>query len=346
MSIQTLNLNGSELEEINILLDQAIANYSYAEQPELIDDASVIAQALPLRIRQFLYEFKLRETAPACLIKGYPINDRSLGVTPEHWAGHPDAERTKREQILFVLCSALLGEIFGWLTQQNSYLIHDVFPIRGYEQDQIGSGSEALLLWHTEDAYHPARGDYLGLMCLRNPSQSVTTIGSVDSLAKLTSEQLDILSQPRFIIRPDDAHQATNNYQSETSLNTNIESAYDQIKSATIRHDNAMPLLYGELSAPYLCVDPAYMTAIDREAEQTLQALIDVIDAELIDVVLQPGDICFVDNFLAVHGRKPFKANYDGRDRWLKRINITRDLRKSRAYRSHPQSRIIDKVPS
>jgi alpha-ketoglutarate-dependent taurine dioxygenase len=65
-----------------------------------------------------------------------------------------------------------------------------------------------------------------------------------------------------------------------------------------------------------------------------------------MDVILQPGDIYFIDNFRAVHGRKPFKANYDGNDRWLKRINITRDLRKSRTYRSNPTSRIIDKVPS
>jgi Fe(II)/alpha-ketoglutarate-dependent arginine beta-hydroxylase len=346
MSIQTLNLTQTELEQIDILLDQVTANYSHAEQPELIDTAAVLAQSLPLRLCQFLYEFKLRETAPACLIKGYPVNDNTIGVTPKHWAGHEDANRTKREQILFVLCSALLGEIFGWVTQQNAYLIHDVFPIPGYEQDQIGSGSEALLLWHTEDAYHPARGDYLGLMCLRNYAQAVTTIGSVDSLKKLSQQQLDILFQPRFIIRPDNAHHANNNYQTETHLDANLENAYNQIKQKIISQDNAVPLLYGEPSAPYLCVDPAYMVATDEEAKEILQALINAINIEIMDVILQPGDICFVDNFRAVHGRKPFKANYDGYDRWLKRINITRDLRKSRIYRSNPTSRIIDKVPS
>ncbi|MEH2408071.1 guanitoxin biosynthesis L-enduracididine beta-hydroxylase GntD [Nostoc sp.] len=346
MSIQTLNVTKAELEEIDLLLDQVTANYSHAEQSELIDASSVLAQGMPLRIRQFLHEFKLQETAPACLIKGYTVNDSTIGATPEHWAGHKDANRTKREQIMFVLCSSLLGEIFSWLTQQNAYLIHDVFPIKGYEQDQIGSGSEALLLWHTEDAYHPARGDYLGLMCLRNPCNSVTTIGSVDSLKKLTQGQLDILFQARFIIRPDNAHQADNNYHKETALDAKIENAYNQIKHKIISQENAMPLLYGEPSAPYLCVDPAYMEAIDEEAKQALQALINAIDAELMDVILQPGDICFVDNFRAVHGRKPFKANYDGHDRWLKRINITRDLRKSRTYRSNPTSRIIDKVAS
>ena len=106
MSIQTLNLTEAELEEIDILLDQVTANYSHAEQPELIDTAAVLAQSLPLRLRQFLHEFKLRETAPSCLIKGYPVNDNTIGTTPKHWAGHEDANRTKREQIVFVLCSA------------------------------------------------------------------------------------------------------------------------------------------------------------------------------------------------------------------------------------------------
>lgn len=344
MSIQTLNLTKSELEEIDILLNQVTANYSHAEQPELIDASGILAQGLPLRIRQFLHEFKLHETAPACVIKGYLVDDRSIGDTPEHWANHPDAKRTKREQILFLLCSSLLGEIFGWLTQQNAYLIHDVFPIKGYEQDQIGSGSEALLLWHTEDAYHPARGDYLGLMCLRNPCDGITTIGSVDSLKKLTQKQLDILFQPRFIIRPDNAHHANNNYDQETDFDVKVEEAYNQIKNKIVSQNNTIPLLYGEPSSPYLCVDPAYMEAIDQEAEKTLQVLIDAIDAELMEVILQSGDICFIDNFRAVHGRKPFTANYDGHDRWLKRINITRDLRKSRTYRSNPTSRIIDKV--
>lgn len=59
----------------------------------------------------------------------------------------------------------------------------------------------------------------------------------------------------------------------------------------------------------------------------------------IANALLSPGDE--IDNFRAVHGRKPFKARYDGKDRWLKRINIARDLRKSRPVRSAAESRII-----
>ena len=37
---------------------------------------------------------------------------------------------------------------------------------------------------------------------------------------------------------------------------------------------------------------------------------------------LAPGEILLVDNDVAVHGRVPFRARYDGTDRWLKRVNI------------------------
>jgi alpha-ketoglutarate-dependent taurine dioxygenase len=57
--------------------------------------------------------------------------------------------------------------------------------------------------------------------------------------------------------------------------------------------------------------------------------------------VLEPGDFCFIDNFQAVHGRKPFKARFDGTDRWLRRINVVRDLRKSRDSRLSAAGRVL-----
>lgn len=91
------------------------------------------------------------------------------------------------------------------------------------------------------------------------------------------------------------------------------------------------------------CIDPFFMDRLedDAAAQQALDTLIKTINANLSAVTLQSGDCCFIDNYRAVHGRKSFKAWYDGTDRWLKRINITRDLRKSRGARQTSESRII-----
>jgi alpha-ketoglutarate-dependent taurine dioxygenase len=66
-----------------------------------------------------------------------------------------------------------------------------------------------------------------------------------------------------------------------------------------------------------------------------------VIEERLFDLVLEAGQVIFIDNFKAVHGRRPFKAHYDGTDRWLKRVNLTRDLRKSRELRETADSRVV-----
>jgi alpha-ketoglutarate-dependent taurine dioxygenase len=79
----------------------------------------------------------------------------------------------------------------------------------------------------------------------------------------------------------------------------------------------------------------------DPEAHEAFHILCDALERQLREIVLSPGMVLFIDNYRAVHGRKPFRARYDGTDRWLKRINITRDLRKSRAYRMASDSRVI-----
>ncbi len=79
----------------------------------------------------------------------------------------------------------------------------------------------------------------------------------------------------------------------------------------------------------------------DPRAQRAFAALVPALDARLVDIVLEPGDICFIDNRRAVHGRRAFKARYDGGDRWFKRMNVTRDLRRSRAARSGATSQVI-----
>jgi alpha-ketoglutarate-dependent taurine dioxygenase len=74
---------------------------------------------------------------------------------------------------------------------------------------------------------------------------------------------------------------------------------------------------------------------------RSFEGLCDQIEANMQDIQLRPGDIAFIDNYRAVHGRKSFRARYDGTDRWLKRLNITRNLRGSRAWRPTADNRII-----
>jgi Fe(II)/alpha-ketoglutarate-dependent arginine beta-hydroxylase len=212
-------------------------------------------------------------------------------------------------------------------------LIHDVFPIEGHENGPLGSSSESPLTWHTEDAFHPLRADFISFACLRNPSATATTIGYVDSL-DLPDEAKAVLFQQRFSIRPDESHLAKNNSGRDSAKFANINKMWTD--------PDPVAVLFGDPDQPYVRADPYFMTVRteDQEARWALEQLIGQMDKQMFDLQLESGDFCFLDNFRVVHGRKPFRARYDGTDRWLKRLNISCDLRKSRAARP-PGSRAI-----
>jgi Fe(II)/alpha-ketoglutarate-dependent arginine beta-hydroxylase len=222
--------------------------------------------------------------------------------------------------------------------------MHDVLPIKEHEMEQIGTGSMQEITWHNEDAFHPYRGDYVGLMCLRNPNHVATTFASLDSL-DLDPRVIEVLFEPRFTIRPDYSHSKENARKPDCASNdeaVKVEAAFRNIQRMAFKREK-ISVLFGDKKTAYIRIDPFFMDSLDddAEAQSALNALIAFVDERLRDIVLEPGDFCFLDNYRAVHGRRSFKPKYNGSDRWLKRINVTRDLRKSRDARLETWSRTI-----
>ena len=338
-------LTGDEVDSIRRLLGEIRSRFDSPEDPQFLREADVWSHELPRRVRAELRDFRLSEPKGALLVvSGYPIDQEKIGRTPKHWREKDPANDTLEEEMLLVLLGSLLGDVIAWSTQQDGRVVHDIFPIQGHEHEQLGSGSEELLTWHTEDAFHPYRGDYLGLMCLRNPDRVPTTFASLERV-QLTPEQVRLLSEPHFTIRPDESHLAKNRGKQngrspeEEAL---LQRAYARIEQMW-NSPEKIAVFSGGMDSPYLRLDPYFMDPVQEnaEAQAALDELIRQVDTVIEDQVLGPGDFIFVDNWKAVHGRKPFRARYDGTDRWLKRVNISRDLRKSREVRLTPDSRVI-----
>lgn len=339
-------LESGEVEEVRALLAALAARYGSSEAPEFLDEADVIAHDLPRRVRQTLRRFRLHEPDEAILVvAGYPIDQRKIGPTPAHWKHHYPENDIVQEDMLLVLLGSLLGEPIGWSTQQDGRVVHDILPIKGHEKEQLGSGSEELLTWHVEDAFHPYRGDYLGMMCLRNPDAVPTTFAPI-SKVRLTPDQIAVLASPYFTIRPDESHLPKNRGNGDGNGSAGDDAAVRERAYAKIEQmwkaPEKIPVLFGDPRSPYVRLDPYFMDPVDDpRAQAALDDFTRKIDDVLEDQVLQPGDFCFIDNFQAVHGRKPFKARFDGTDRWLRRINVVRDLRKSRDSRLSAASRVL-----
>ena len=337
-------LQQSDLSAIQAIVENLSGRFPSVDDPEFLDTVTLYAQELPRPLRKLLNDFRLAdEKSDYALISGFPVDDSKIGPTPPHWDNRPPVSPTLEAEIYLMMLADLLGDPFAWSTQQGGYICHDLLPVKGLEMEQTGSSSECILDFHTEDAFHPLRGDYVALMCLRNPGNTATTVGTLD-LDSLSEDEIAILFEPRFTFKPDLTHTEAFSGRRDfwnSGGTQDISTAYEKINMAE-NEPPKVPILSGRPDAPFICIDPVFMDRPkDNHAAAAFEALVQSLNNSLRDVVLTPGDVVFVDNFRMVHGRQPFQANYDGTDRWLKRINLTTDFRKSFPARIGESSRLV-----
>jgi len=130
--------------------------------------ARSLTRRLPEGLLDFLYEFQLTEPAGGILVRGFPVDDAELGPTPTHWRNAIGRTSTIMHERYLLLLASALGELFAFQALQDGRLIQDLLPMPGQEDEKSGNSSRSLLDLHSEDAFHPNRCDYLGLLCLRN----------------------------------------------------------------------------------------------------------------------------------------------------------------------------------
>lgn len=236
------------------------------------------------------------------VLSGIPV-DPLPDPTPPSWQ---EAEGTAPVQrMLLTILATAAGTPFGWEGQQAGRLITDIVPTKGAEATQTGAGSSTPLELHTEDAFHPGRATEFMLLGLRNPDRVGTILSSIsDAIGHLHPDDAEILAAPGAGIYPD--------------------SSYEGFDEATGEDPVSMITLWEVEGAPRLRFDPAYTprTGADPDWWAAYDRLTKALRAEARQVPLGTGQLLIVDNDACVHGRAPFRARYDGRDRWLLRVNI------------------------
>jgi L-asparagine oxygenase len=242
------------------------------------------------------------------VLRGLPVDDAAIGPTPGHWSTAGDASAVY--DVVLLLLSTVMGTPIAWEGQQDGRFVHNIVPSPGHEAEQTGASSAVLLSPHTEDAFHPGRAHLLILGCMRNHDEVATTAASIRNV-KLDRTDVELLSRPLLPILPDDAYAEARGYAGQPP---------------------AVPTLWESGDGLTMRFDPAY-TPLERAGDEH-RAAYGRLEAELarvsVAVSLQPGDVLVVDNDLAVHGRVPFKARYDGTDRWLKRASVRVPGRRTR----------------
>ncbi|SFB04650.1 arginine beta-hydroxylase, Fe(II)/alpha-ketoglutarate-dependent [Amycolatopsis marina] len=318
-------LTAGERAEVAELVNGVLGRCDSWDPLAFVDDSVPLAQELPARLRRFLVEARVNEV-DVTVVSNLPV-DEDLAPTPIGWDAAAKTGAGSREELVLLLCGSILGEPFGWCNQQDGRLVHDVVPVPGMEQSLTSASSSAGLSLHTEDVFHACRGDYVSLYCLRNPDAIGTTFVRGASLP-FSPDMRELLSKEVFTFYPDDSHVGM-------TLN-----ALDGDNSATpVRPSTTGTVLFGPKERPYFRFDIDFMEA-EGDAAEAMREVQRQMASRVERVVLSPGDAVFIDNYRVVHGREPFTARFDGTDRWLKRVNLIRDVRRIYTM-SASRSRII-----
>ncbi|ANN21659.1 hypothetical protein SD37_09295 [Amycolatopsis orientalis] len=310
-------MTAAESSEVASLADRTLGAMSDGELVGHLDEVRVASENLPSRLRSFLIESRVTESE-IFSVSGLPIGS-DLPPTPAGWTAAQRTGAGLREQMVLLLCGSLVGDPFTWATQQNGRLVHDVCPAPDAERSLTSASSLAALSLHTEDVHHACRGDYVALLCLRNPDAVATSVVRADAVA-LAPEIRRLLREQRFEFHPDDSH---------TGSGRDAGSAVDE-----------GPVFFGPEERPYVRFDADFVSGKDDVAQDAVRDAAKCFQAATEQLVLEPGEVVFLDNYRVVHGRGSFVPRYDGTDRWLKRVNLARDIR--RTYRKlGTRSRVI-----
>lgn len=279
---------------------------------ELLNQVELLQYALPERLKRALLTFRRTPNrAGTLIIKNMPT-DPELPATPAD--GRPAKDKASSYSEYGLMMSMLfLGEPIAYMDEKEGALIQNICPVKGKEMKQENTGS-SYLEFHVEDGFHPYKPDYLALTCLRSDHDGVakTTSASIRNVVHLLpSAALALLREPLYRLR--------------------LSPSFSD--SETPMYSDMMPVLSGHLLDPDMCIDYYLMEASTKQAQWALELLKQYLLGAVLEYSLQPGDLMILDNRMAAHGRTHFTPRYDGSDRWLQRMFVVRDLRKSAASR-------------
>jgi len=304
-----ITIDSVERDELAALVRQLTDAQARVDDPGWQALAREWSCRMPLRLSRAVRAFR-HDPGPdgSILLRNLPLGADPLPPTPtvldsvERAATAPAA--------VAVLLGGLLGTITSFRDEKRGALVQNVVPVPSLASSQSNGGSVPLE-FHTENAFHPHRPDYVGLLCLRpaHEERVGTRVASIRRALPLVGDaNLEILQQPRFLTE-----------------------APPSFRSAG--RSSPHPVLQGAAEDPDICVDFHATRPLDERAGEALRQLREALFEVRTDVILGSGDMVFVDNRLVVHGRVSFSPRYDGSDRWLHRVYVHADHRRSREHR-------------
>jgi L-asparagine oxygenase len=276
---------------------------------QFVRAAGHVGRSLPMEVHDALIDFADgAHPSGALLLRGLPVG--VLPLTPPTPTTPADKDSVSEFTLLTV--ARRLGQPVGYEPEHGGDLVQNIVPTESALDRQMSTSSNVQLMFHTEAAFHPHRPRYLLLLCLRGDPSAQTTLSSIlEVLPLLPSDVVDVLFQERF--------------------RTAVDESYLHGRTSVL--GNPVAVLSGDRRCPSMVFDADLMIGLDEEADEALGVVAEATAACHTSVALEAGDLLVIDNAVAVHGRTPFTARFDGADRWVQRTFVVSDLAASAADR-------------
>lgn len=311
--------------DLKILVDLAHQlTIDPSDNPEAFcNSAKTLSKQLPTQIKDTLDNFiKVGNDKEFLLISGLESAIENLVETPNNNYSKI-GEKTTLAKIQ-AICISYISEMIAYEAEGYGRLFQDVVPIQSMEKEQTSIGSAIELEIHTEQAFSELKPDILSLACLRGDANALTYILPVKTIInRLSNDEITLLKQPLW----------------KTGVDLSFKLHGHEFQNGDIR--GPMPILSTTSSYDVrhiLTFDQDLMFGITPRSHRMVKKIVDIYYENRIAHNLKPGQIIFIDNRHAVHGRSPFYPKYDGNDRFLVRCFSVFDYMKSIIARNNSRT--------
>jgi L-asparagine oxygenase len=315
-----------EKENIVLLAKQITADPSL--DPDLFcRESKVVSTQLPNSVLETMRHFALSGSPSGIFVSDFQsfLTEEITPDTPNTNQGQIGSH-TLLAKIQSLLIHAMNADMMAYEAEGYGHLFQDVVPIKAMAENQTSNGSHKELEIHTEQAFSKLRPDILSLACLRGDTNALTYILPVsDIVDHLMDFQKDLLFQPLW----------------RTGVDLSFKLYGVEFLEGDVR--GPLSILEGSKEDPQLIFDQDLMTGITEEAAAIVHSIVDIYYTHRRSHCLKPGEILFLDNRRAVHGRSPFFPKYNGMDRFLIRCFAVLDYEKTRYARDN-DGRVVGAV--
>jgi len=324
-NIPILQIRPLEFQILKTICEKITADPS--ETPDLYcSQLKDLSLEIPERIQTEFMKFKKNRLIPGILVlKGISLESSEIPRTPLT-NNEKIGEKTMLAKIQGLFMN-LIAEMIAYEAEGYGRLFQDIIPVESCKGTQTSLGSTELEI-HTEQAFSKLKPDILCLACLKGDLDAYTHLLPIETIvSKINFREYCLLRKPLW----------------KTGVDLSFKLNGTEFLEGDVR--GPLSIINGSALHPELIFDQDLMTGISEESEDMIQRIIDIYYKHRISYNLVQGDILFINNNRALHGRSSFSPKYDGNDRFLIRCFGTYHYAKSEYARPN-HSRVVSAIYS